>query len=168
MASYFLLTGCKLICTCPRGVCLAFSTEPVGEGDSRMYMPEEGMMTLDVLEKRFKANGQEITLALTTYRNGHSKVILLASSTHKRSTMDFVTTTERFGALWKNNRRALVKAAFALEFSVTVAEEKRDCTARTTNYFVCCLLQQLRCSMVTANGTLLGNSASLLRPLMLS
>ena len=84
-----LPTGCKLICTCLRGLWLAFSTEPVREGDSRIYMPEEGMMTLDVLEKKIKANGQEVTLALTAYRNGHGKAILLASSTHKRLTMDF-------------------------------------------------------------------------------
>ena len=91
--------GCKLIGTCPRGLWFAFSTEPIGEGVNKIYMQEEDIMTPDVLERKVRANGQEIMLALTFYQNGQHEVSLLASLIHKRLTMDFVTVIEHFGTL---------------------------------------------------------------------
>ena len=75
---------------------------------------------------------------MSAYRNGNDKVILIASLIYRRLTMDFVTTTERFGQLWKNDRQALMRASFALEFSITVAEDKKDCMARTMKFSSCC------------------------------
>ena len=115
-----LLTGCYLACTCPRGHWLPFviGNEIVKEHDRRMRILEEGLMTCEVREKVFTAeNGRKMTLAITAFRNGNGKVILVASSIHRRLTMDFVTTTERFGELWKNNRQKLIELSFGLEFS---------------------------------------------------
>jgi len=69
------------------------------EGDERIPIQEEGVMSCEVREKIFRANNQKITLAVTAYRNGNGKVILLASSIHRRLAIDFVTTTEKFGEL---------------------------------------------------------------------
>ena len=70
-------------------------------------------MTCEVREKKFKAGNREINLAVTAFRTGTGKVVMAASTIHRRLTMDFVTTTEAYGELWKNDRAKLKKLAFA-------------------------------------------------------
>ena len=74
-------------------------------------------MTCEVREKVFLASNCEIRIAITAYRNGNGKVILVASTIHRRLTMDFVTTTEKIGRLWMEDQGRLTELAFALECS---------------------------------------------------
>lgn len=53
-----------------------------------MRIQEEGVMTCEVWEKVFKHNGHEIKLAINAFRNGNGKIVLVASSLHRRLTMD--------------------------------------------------------------------------------
>ena len=122
-----LLTGCHLTCTCPQGKWLPFALGrgELKEGDNRIAIQEEGAMTCQVREKVFRANDRQIKLAVTAFRNGNGKVILVASSIHRRLTMDFVTTTEHFGELWHNDRGKLVDLSFGVDAS-RYSGNKRD------------------------------------------
>ena len=54
------------------------------------------MMYCEVREKEFRSNGKAIKIAIIAFRNGNGKLVLVASSMHRRLTYDFVTTTERY------------------------------------------------------------------------
>ena len=123
-----LSTGCVFICICPRGVWLPFILENavLAQGDKRMVMPEDGLMTCEVREKKCKSGNHNIDLASIAFRTGTGKAILVASSAHRRLTMDFVTTIEMIGRTWKEDREAFIKLAFSLEFSRSSGIEKED------------------------------------------
>ena len=102
-----LLTGCIVTCTCPRGLWLLFvyGYAVRTEDEKRLVIPEEGMMTCEVREKKFKSGDGGIYLAIVVFHTGTGKVVLVASSAFRRLTMDFVTTTKKMGQLWKNDRK---------------------------------------------------------------
>ena len=81
------------------------------------------MMTYEVREKQFTEGNQTVTLAVGAYRTGSGKVVLAASTVHRRVTMDFVTATQTAGRQWHENRDALIKAGFALDCSSEVGNE---------------------------------------------
>ena len=56
--------------------------------------------------------------------NGNSKLVLVASTVHRKLTMDFVTTRPRYGDLWHNDRENLREEGFDLEFSSVSAGRK--------------------------------------------
>ena len=118
-----LITGCALTCTCPRGIWIPFHTERI-EGDLRIFMQEDGMMYCEVREREFRAEGRAIKLAVVAFRNSNGKVVLVASSMHRRLKMDFVTTTERIGNLWKNNKDKLIEEAFGIIASAATGVQK--------------------------------------------
>ena len=124
-----LLCGCFLTCTCPRGIWLPFvlynakSKSKIAEDDKRIQVSEDGMMTYEVREKQFTEGNQTVTLAVGAYRTGSGKVVLAASTVHRRVTMDFVTATQTAGRQWHENRDALIKAGFALDCSSEVGNE---------------------------------------------
>ena len=92
--SILLQTGCLLTCTCPKGNWLPFvlgKNITLAEGDKRLVLPEDGMMTCEVREKKFKSGNHENTLAIIGLRTGTGKVVLVASTNHRRLSMDFIT-----------------------------------------------------------------------------
>ena len=121
-----LATGCLLTCTCPRGVWLpfAFGKFDPKEGDSRLVVPEEGMMTCEVREKVFKSEGRELTLAIVAFRTGTGKVVLVASSHHRRLTMDFVAVNDTTAKMWRLDRNGFKKMAFSLDCSIFEGTER--------------------------------------------
>ena len=78
------------------------------------------------LTEAFKHDGNEMKLAVNAFRNGNGKGVLVASSLHRRLTMDFVTTRERLRTLWKEDRGALKKLGFSLECSASKGKEKQQ------------------------------------------
>ena len=97
-------------------------------------------MTCEVREKKFKAGNREIKLAVTAFRTGTGKVVMVASTFHRRLTMDFVTTTETYGELWKRDRESLKKLCSRFE-----GEEKKQ---THEEYFD--LFQSMPLTLVTA------------------
>ena len=80
-------------------------------------------MTYEVREKKFTQGNQTLTLEVGAYRTGTNKVVLAASTVHRKLSMDFVTATETAGIQWNKDRPALRKAGFALECSSEVGDE---------------------------------------------
>ena len=117
-----LQAGCWLTCTCPRGKWLPFHT--VYEGDDRIIILEAGLMYNEVREKIFKVGNKQMRLAIHAYRNGNGKLVLVATTVHRKLTMDLVTTRPRYGDLWHNDREKLREEGFALEFSSVSAGRK--------------------------------------------
>ncbi len=74
-------------------------------------------MNCEIREKTFKTGNREITLAIIAFCTGTGKVVMVASSTHRRLKMDFATTTDKMVKLWKDDRKELIKLAFALELA---------------------------------------------------
>ena len=101
----------------------AKSKSKIAEDDKRIKMNEEGIMTYEVREKKFTQGSQTLTLAVGAYRTGTNKVVLAASTVHRKLSMDFVTATETAGIQWNKDRPALRKAGFALECSSEVGDE---------------------------------------------
>ena len=79
----------------------------IEDGDDRILMQEEGLVIFEVWEKTFKVNNNNIILMITACCNGNGNCVLVASSIHRRPTIDFETTTERVVNLWKHNQGAL-------------------------------------------------------------
>ena len=144
-----LLCYCSLLCTCPRGNWLPFylgkNTTELAEGERRLVILEDGLMTCEVRERKFTSGNQSITLAIVAYRTGTGKVVLVASSAQRRLAMDFVTTTDKMGELWRKDCQALIKLAFWLEFSRSSGAESKQ----THDHFFR-LFQDLPVTMVTA------------------
>ena len=63
---------------------------------------------------------------VVAFRNSNGKVVLVASSMHRRLKMDFVTTTERIGNLWKNDKDKLIEEAFGIIASAATGIEKNQ------------------------------------------
>ena len=79
------------------------------------------------------------------YRTGTGKIVLVASSAQRHLAMDFVTTTDRMGELWRKDCQALIKLAFWLEFS-----RKSGAESKQTHDHFFRLFQDLSVAMVAA------------------
>ena len=83
-------------------------------------------MTCEVREKKFTHEGQSITIAINAFRTGSGKVVLVASSQHRRLQMDFVTVNDTTAKLWKDDREGFKKLSFSLECSIFNENERKD------------------------------------------
>jgi hypothetical protein len=84
------------------------------KGDKCLVLPEDDMMSCEVLEKKLKSGNRKNTLAIIGLGNITGKVVLVASTNYRRLSMDFITVNDIVAELWRNDCQAF---GFSLDCS---------------------------------------------------
>ena len=114
---------CDITCSAARNSSLAFNfgQKASSKDDKRIYLAESGTRSLQL--KRKNVHGRDI--ACGAFNTG-TTVVLYMSTVFRNYKMDLITTTERYGNLWNNDRERLKEIGFELEESTSAlkAEQK--------------------------------------------
>jgi len=88
------------------------------ENDSRGYLTEIGIMSLQVMAK--KCNGRRI--ACGAFVTGTGSCVLYMSTEFRGIEIDLVTTNERLGRIWNDDRGKLKELGFVMEESRAITK----------------------------------------------
>ncbi len=103
-----------ITCSAARSKALPFNYgQTPSQNDKRIYLYEGGISSLRMMKKT--CHGRRI---ITGAWNTGTTVVLFQSTVFRTYKIDFVTTTERYGKLWNNDRQQLRAIGYAMEESI--------------------------------------------------
>lgn len=112
-----------ITCSAARSKALPFNYgQTPSQNDKRIYLDEGGISSLRMMKKT--CQGRRIVAGAW---NTGTTVVLFQSTVFRTYKIDFVTTTERYGKMWNNDRQQLRAIGYAMEESISTlkAEQKQ-------------------------------------------
>ena len=113
---------CDVTNTSARNLSLAFNFgQKPSKDDNRIYLEEGGIRSLRLMEK--KAHGRMIVNGAF---NTGTTVVLFQSTVYRKVKIDLITTTEKWGKLWNDDRERLKEIGFELEVSAAALKAAQE------------------------------------------